>query len=64
MAAKTADKRAATVTVSRPEMSTFLGNAAKNAGLIDFDPQTVDVFDQGDQGFEIVFGIDLPTGGQ
>lgn len=62
MATKTQDKRSTTIAASRAEMSTFLGNAAKNAGLIDFDPQTVEVSDQGDTGFEITFGIDLPAG--
>jgi hypothetical protein len=58
MASTTQDKRVVRVAVTRAELVNFLGSQAKAAGIIDFDPDRTEVFDQGTTGFEIVFEKD------
>ena len=54
MAATTIDRRVVHVTVSNAEIATLLGQKAKEAGLIDFDPDAVDAINNGTD-WEIIF---------
>lgn len=55
MAVTQSDRRVVRVSVSRTELVNLLGQKAREAGLIDFDPDETDVIDNGETGFEIVF---------
>lgn len=62
MATKTSDKRAATISTTRSELATLLGDKATELGLIDFAPDEITVDDNGELGFEITFRADTPPG--
>lgn len=50
------DRRMVVVKVTETELATLLGEKAKAAGLIDFDPDTVEVINAGKaNGWEIIF---------
>jgi hypothetical protein len=55
VATKTKDERTVRIAATRTELASILGSQAKELGLIDFDPDTTEVYDQGDAGFEVVF---------
>ena len=57
MATTLSDKRIVNVNVTRAELATLLGEKAQQAGLINFTPDSVEVFDNGDTGFEIRFEV-------
>lgn len=57
MATTTSDKRIVRIAVTRAELAALLGAKAKEAGLIDFDPETTEVYDNGVNGFEIYFDV-------
>lgn len=59
MAITERDYRAVNITVTRQELAQLLGQKAKQAGLIDFDPDRTEVHDNGDS-FTIVFEVDSP----
>lgn len=61
MAVQTKDYRTVKVMVTRGELAALLGQKAKEAGIIDFDPDRTEVLDNGDTGFEIVFEVDTVT---
>ena len=54
----TNDFRRVQVSVTRTQLASFLGDKAQELGLIDFDPDRAEVFDNGASGFEIVFEKD------
>ena len=58
MATTTNDYRVVRVAVTRAELAAMLGEKAKAAGIITFDPDSTEVFDNGANGFEIVFEKD------
>lgn len=58
MATKTKDTRLVHVTVTNAELTNLISAQAKAAALIDFDPDRVEVLDQGDENFEIIFQKD------
>ena len=58
--AQISDKRIVRELVTRAAFATFIGDKAQELGIIDFSPDRVEVFDNGDPGFEIVFELDLP----
>lgn len=62
MATTTCDKRIVRVNVSEAEMAALLGQKAKEQGLIDFDPDKVDAFHQGQgAGYEVTFELTTPV---
>jgi hypothetical protein len=62
MATTTSDKRIVRVTVTEAEMSALIGQKAKDAGLIDFDPDRIEVFHQGQgAGYEVTFELTTPV---
>lgn len=58
MAETTSDRRVVVVKVTRAEMAQLLGSKAKEAGLIDFDPDRTQIIDNGSTGFDIQFDKD------
>jgi hypothetical protein len=46
------------ISVTRLELNTLLGNQAQQTGLIDFAPDTTEIMDQGEAGFEVIFTKD------
>lgn len=54
MATKTSDSRIVKVTVTVPELTTLLGQRAQQAGIIDFEPDLVEVYRNGDS-YDCVF---------
>ena len=61
MAAIQRDQRIVTVVVSKDEMRDLLGTRAKQAGLIDFDPDNIVVteIDAATSQYEIIFEREL-----
>jgi hypothetical protein len=60
MAVTNSDKRRVSITISDAELSTLLGQKAKAAGLIDFDPEKTEVFNDGQGGWECIFELTTP----
>jgi hypothetical protein len=58
MARTTSDVRVVRISVTRLELNTLLGNQAQQTGLIDFAPDTTEIMDQGEAGFEVIFTKD------
>jgi hypothetical protein len=57
MAVTTSDKRVVRVSITGEELTTLLSTQAKAAGIIDFDPDRVDLLNNGD-GWEVIFDKD------
>jgi hypothetical protein len=58
MATTTSDKRTVRVAVTNPELTSLLSAQAQAGGLIDFDPDRVDLVTNGDGSWEILFEKD------
>lgn len=57
MATTVEDKRVVIISVTASEMVNLLGTKAKDAGIIDFDPDSVDIKSSDDPGiaFTVIF---------
>jgi hypothetical protein len=58
MATTIKDSRIVRVSLTYTEMASLLGQKAQEAGFINFTPDKVEVFDQGNNSFEAVFEKD------
>jgi hypothetical protein len=55
MATKTKDARQVTFIITHDELTAVLASKAQELNMIDFEPDSIEIFQQGDEKWEISF---------